>query len=87
MTRVPLSHQRRKSNRHHIYILFFGCESSNETYRYQNRDFSDPSSGGELSQYEALLRITDLFIRTGAREEVNIRCVGSTLNHTLLFCH
>ncbi|CAM9626174.1 unnamed protein product [Pylaiella littoralis] len=52
----------------HECVLFLS-----EVSRYQNNDFSDTSSGDEpLSQYQALWRITDLYIRTGAREEVNI---------------
>lgn len=47
--------------------------------RYESGDFSEPAGLEGPSQYEAFTRITDLFVRPGSREEVNIRCVQCTI--------
>eukprot|EP00752_Nemacystus_decipiens_P003193 g2954.t1 len=51
----------------HESVLFLS-----EVSRYESGDFSEPSGLEGPSQYEAFCRITDLFVRPGSREEVNI---------------
>ncbi len=60
----------------HVFRLFprlFGPYRNRN--RYENGDFSEPAGLPGPTQYAAVCRLTDLFIRPGAREEVNIRCV------------
>lgn len=48
-----------------------------KTNRYESGDFSEPAGLAGPTQYDAVCRLADLFIRPGAREEVNIRCVDA----------
>ncbi|CAM9554972.1 unnamed protein product [Scytosiphon promiscuus] len=52
------------------------CQESvlflSEVSRYQSGDYSELSGGGEPSQYAAFCHITDMFIRSGSREEIKI---------------
>lgn len=65
-------------------LTFLLCHS--KYGRYEGGDFSEPSGLEGPSQYESFCRITDLFVRAGSREEVNIRCVGVRIPKEVYAC-
>lgn len=57
-------------------VAFFVTVTTKNTVmmdRYQQDDFSSPTRDSEETQYASFCRITATFIKSGSREEVNIR--------------